>query len=371
MLSTSVRSPATPRRLRSWARRSLAAGLLAAGLAGCATDPGVSRGNATADDAFPEVLATIGNERITMADVRERFGAELDQLDIQYRRARHAVVENAVRHLVRERIFREEARKQGTTVDELILAAAQQPIDPTEEEIQAWYVANQTRLGGRSLDELRPQIREFLRNERLEAAVRSIEERLMRERSVTIELGPFQFAFDHTGAPALGPENAPVTLTEFSDFECPYCARFAPTLKQLQEAYGDRLRVVYRQFPIPGSHPNAFKAAEASLCAHEQGRFWEMHDLMFQEQHALTVDDLKEKAGRLGLDRARFDECLDSGRHAEQVRKDMTVGAQAGVSGTPTLFLNGALLGAGALPYEEVARAIDQELERVQRRGRR
>src|SRR5690606_9545884 len=175
MLSTSVRSPATPRRLRSWARRSLAAGLLAAGLAGRATDPGVSRGNATADDAFPEVLATIGNERITMADVRERFGAELDQLDIQYRRARHAAVENAVRHLVRERIFREEARKQGTTVDELILAAAQQPIDPTEEEIQAWYVANQTRLGGRSLDELRPQIREFLRNERLEAAVRSIE----------------------------------------------------------------------------------------------------------------------------------------------------------------------------------------------------
>lgn len=371
MLSMSVRKSATPRRLRPWARRALASGLLAAGLAGCATDPGASRGGATADDAFPETLATIGNDRITMTDVRARFGAELDQLELHYRRARHAAVENALRQIVRERLFTEEAEKQGTTVDGLIFGAAPQPLDPTDDEVATWFTANQDRLGGRSLDELRPQIVEHLRSERIEAAIRSIEDRLMRERSVTIELGPFQFDFDHAGAPALGPEDAPVTLVEFSDFECPFCARFVPTLKRLRETYGDRLRVVYRQFPIPGSHPRAFKAAEASLCAHEQGRFWEMHDLMFEEQQALTVEDLKEKAGRLGLDRARFDECLDSGRHADQVRKDVNEGAQAGVNGTPTLFLNGALLGAGALPYEQMVDAIDRELERVQRQGRR
>lgn len=159
------------------------------------------------------------------------------------------------------------------------------------------------------------------------------------------------------------PRGAAVTLVEFSDFECPFCRRFASVLKQIETDFRSKVQIVFRQNPIPSIHPFAFKAAEASLCAHEQGKFWQLHDLMFSENDRLAVGELKEKAGRVGLDQKKFDACLDSGRYREQVEKDMAEGARIGVTGTPALYINGVMLEGGAVPYKTVADAIQKEMD--------
>lgn len=165
--------------------------------------------------------------------------------------------------------------------------------------------------------------------------------------------------------PAIGAKNAQVTIIEFSDFECPFCGRALPTVKQVLKDYEGKVRVVYRDFPL-SFHPNAQKAAEAAECADDQGKFWEYHDKLFANQQALTVDNLKQYAKDLGLDAAKFNSCLDSGKYASEVQKDMAAGSAAGVSGTPTFFIgndeNGYQMIVGAQPYAVIKAAIDAEL---------
>jgi len=162
--------------------------------------------------------------------------------------------------------------------------------------------------------------------------------------------------------PAWGPKDAAVTIEEFSDFQCPYCARFASeTLPKIREAYGDKVRFIYRDFPITRTHQFAQKAAEAAQCAHEQGQFWKYHDLLFANQNALALSDLKRYAGQVGLDSGKFNDCLDSGKNAQEVTLDLQDGNQAGVTGTPAFLINGLLV-TGAQPFEQFKAVIDQAL---------
>jgi protein-disulfide isomerase len=297
-----------------------------------------------------------------MSDVRERVGPQLDQLENQYRQQRYELVEGALEQVLSDRLLEKAAAARDTTVDGLIAVESGEALTVTDEDVSTWYTQNQARLRGSSLEELAPQIKAFLIGQRRQQVVSEILERQKAELEIAYFLEPFRIALNNEGAPATGPSDAPVTLVEFSDFECPYCSRFFPTLKRIEAAYGDHLRIVYRQFPITNLHPNAFKAAEAALCAQEQDRFWEMHDLLFQEQQALGIEALKEKAGRLGLDQQAFDECLDSGRHAERIEADLREGQSVGVSGTPALFVNGTPVPGGAVPFEDLAAAIEREL---------
>lgn len=161
--------------------------------------------------------------------------------------------------------------------------------------------------------------------------------------------------------PVLGPPDAPVTIVEFSDFQCPFCKRFKDnTLDRILSTYRGKVRYVYRDFPL-NIHPYAQKAAEAAECADEQGRFWEFHDLLFERQPALAVASLKRYAAQLGLDTVAFNHCLDSGRYASEVHEDYADGIQYGVTGTPGFFINGQKL-IGAKPFSIFQQIIDAEL---------
>jgi protein-disulfide isomerase len=165
--------------------------------------------------------------------------------------------------------------------------------------------------------------------------------------------------------PYIGDEDAPILIVEFSDFQCPYCTRFhSQTLAPLLEQYGDQIRFVYRDFPLTSIHPDAFKAAEAAECADEQGKFWELHDAMFQNQPITGVGlaAITTMADALdGLDVDALNECIESGKYAEEVQKDMTDASSYGVTGTPTFFINGVRL-VGAQPLTAFQVIIDQEL---------
>ncbi|MFW6084234.1 MAG: thioredoxin domain-containing protein [Gemmatimonadota bacterium] len=313
---------------------------------------------------LPDVLATIDGEEIGFDDLPATTADELRTLENSYRQQRHAILDAALDEALADRMLAREAEARGMSPAEVVAAEVGTPTEPTDAEVETWYRQNESRLQGRTLDQLREQIREFLRQSRAEDATQALDERLREKYDVRVRLDPFRIAFDNEGSPTLGADAAAVTLVEFSDFECPFCGRFVPTLKRVEEEYGNRVRIVYRQFPIPSLHPNAFKAAEASLCAHEQGEFWDYHDVLFEEQQRLTVRDLKEKAGRLGLDRDEFDTCLDTGRYVEQVQSDQAAGESAGVTGTPALFVNGIPIPGGAVEFDVLAAELDAELAR-------
>jgi protein-disulfide isomerase len=317
------------------------------------------------DPAIPQVLATIGTEEVTLDDVRARAGDRLDQLETQYLKSRSKTVEDALQEIMRERVIIAEANKTGKTIEDLVLAEAGGTYDPTDVEIESWYNENKARLGTRTLDEVRAQIGDLLRKKRRDDAADKLQNRLNAERKVAIKFQPYRLSFANEGAPTLGKAGAPVTLVEFSDFQCPFCRQFAPTLHQLDKNFGDKLQIVYRQYPIPSLHPNAFKAAEASLCAHDQGKFWALHDMMFGEQDRLSVTDLKEKAKRLGMDTAKFNTCLDTGKYTEQVQKDSQEAVRSGATGTPAVYVNGVEVPGGAVPYSTIAAAIERELARI------
>ena len=157
--------------------------------------------------------------------------------------------------------------------------------------------------------------------------------------------------------------DAPVTLVEFSDFECPFCERIYPTFKKILADYPGKVRLVYKYFPL-SFHPNAQKASEAGECANEQGKFWEMHDKLFDNQASgFSVDKFKQWAGEIGLKTNQFNDCLDSGKYASKVGADEQEGQAKGVNGTPATFVNGELI-SGALPYESFKQAIDTILSK-------
>ena len=160
-----------------------------------------------------------------------------------------------------------------------------------------------------------------------------------------------------------GDFNAPITLVEFSDFECPFCARHYPTLTKILDDYKGKVRLVYKHFPLV-FHPNGQKAAEASECADEQGKFWEYHDKLFENLavSGYSLENFKQWAKDLGLNSENFNDCLDSGKFAQKVKDDSQEGLQKGVNGTPATFVNGQLV-SGALPYESFKQIIDSLLK--------
>ncbi|MGH0032229.1 MAG: DsbA family protein [Myxococcota bacterium] len=254
---------------------------------------------------------------------------------------------------IEERVLGDAAQRRGLDVDAMLDADAG-PVTP--EEVQAFFDAHAERLPpGTELEDVEEQIREHLFLEKRDAAAQAI----LAAADVRIHLEPPRFDVAAVG-PALGPADAPITVIEFSDFQCPFCRRALPTLRELRKRHPQDVRVVYRHLPLETIHPRARAAAEASVCAEQQGRFWEFHDRLFEAQDALSDADLRAHAEALGLDLTAWDACLADPAPAARVDADVEAARAVGLSGTPAFLVNGVLL-TGAKPIDDFERLIERE----------
>jgi protein-disulfide isomerase len=306
------------------------------------------------------VVATVSGQKITAKELDDKISAQLAQIDEQKHNARKQGLEN----LINERLLTDEAKKRGMTQDALVKAEVEDKVSPpTDEEIKKFYDANQARMGGMTFEQMKDRLAQYLSNTPKQAKFRELVTKLREQAGVKVSLPAPPKPRRQVAAtgPTRGPADAKVTIVEFSDFQCPFCSRAHDTVEEVMRSYAGKVKLVYRQMPLTQLHPNAMKAAEASLCAHEQGHFWEYHDTLFKNQSALQPDKLKEYATQLGLDAGKFNSCLDGSNKSDAVKADMKDGEGAGVQGTPAFFVNGVFLN-GAVPIDEFREVIDSEL---------
>jgi protein-disulfide isomerase len=309
-----------------------------------------------------EVVATVGTTSITLAEVDDKAldqaapsGVKLSQALYD---ARRAVLDD----LIASRLIDDAAKAQGMERSALVEKEITSKIPAvTEAEIAAWYQANQARVQGATLDQVRQPIKNFLTQQRMEEVRERYLDTLKAKTRVRITLEPPRQKVAAAGSPAKGAAGAPIEMIEFSDFQCPFCLRANPTVEQVLRTYGDRIHFVYRHYPLPG-HPNARPAAEASACAAEQDKFWPYHDRLFATPGKLSDADLKQSAAELGLNTAQFNSCVDTHKFRAHVDADMKAGEEAGVNGTPAFFINGRSV-SGAQPFDVFKKVIDEELE--------
>ncbi len=321
-------------------------------------------------------LAIVNGTVLTEADVRAVAADEFDAIEIERlqflastKQREHEALRQALDGIIADRVIQAEAERRSVTTRELLATEVESNVaEPTQAERDNIYQLNQQLMAGVSREVGMAQVRQFLLERNYEIALEAFVLNLRSEHGVEARLGPYRVEVETAGHPYRGPEDALVTLVEFSDFECPFCRRTQPILDRIEENYGDRIRLVYRQFPLNDIHPRAQKAAEASLCASDQGAFWPMHDAMFAEPIELEVASLKFKAVNLELDTDAFGACLDSGKYADRVASDLRAGMAAGVTGTPTIYINGRPLG-GAQEYATYSAIIEDELAQVSGAG--
>jgi protein-disulfide isomerase len=304
-------------------------------------------------------VAKYNDTVITLKDVDAKAGSQLKALEKQKLELRMQVAEQ----MALEALAKVEAAKVGQTDDQWIKAQLEAKIPPpSEADINKVFEENKAKMPpGSTVESMREQIVGFLQKDKSREVAMKLFDELKTKGNYQLLLEEPRVQVAAIG-PSRGPEGAKVTIVEFSDFECPYCSRAEESVSQVMEKYAGKVRLVFRHFPL-SFHPSAPKAAEAAACANDQGKFWEMHKQLFANRTALSIEDLKKHAAAVGLDQAKFNDCLDNSKMKTLVETDTKAGGEAGVSGTPAFFINGKLL-SGAQPAAEFEKIIDAELKK-------
>jgi len=307
-----------------------------------------------------EILAKVNGKNITFEQVNDKiktalFDAEMKVYSLQYSQLQNMLLEEFVKvHPLGNNLsfpaFMEKHVVKNTTV--------------TEQMVSQFIKINKI-PANKSNAEYRGQVTKYLRSELIRNQVTNWYTEEAKKHSVVINLKrPERPRIDIPvgQSPTLGDENAKITIVEFSDFQCPYCAKAEQTVQQLLKKYGKDIRLVYKQYPL-SFHKEAFKASEASLCANEQSNeyFWALHNEMFNDTRHLKVGELKGKAEKLGMDKKQFSDCLNSEKFASQVNAEIAEGNRFGVNSTPIFFVNGIIV-KGAKPFSEFEKIILEEL---------
>lgn len=313
-----------------------------------------------AETEIPATVATVENQSIAAEELTGALRGELLRLEME----RYQVMKRKLDELIAIRLLTLEAAKRGIPVQQLEqeeIVAKMAAISP--EQVKAFYEANKGRIR-QPYEQISSRIETYLQQQEQTKRQADFLKELRQRYRVTIALTAPKVDVDADDDPAEGPVQAPVTIIEFSDFQCPYCRRVQPTLKRLLQDYQGMIKLVYRDFPLRNIHPEAQKAAEAAQCAAEQQKFWPYHDKLFATSN-LAVKDLKQYAQELALDTQQFDTCLDSDKYAGEVEKDLQAGVNAGVNATPSFFVNGQPVN-GAASYDHFKELVDAALEQAQ-----
>jgi protein-disulfide isomerase len=303
-------------------------------------------------------VAVIGSETLTASELDRLASGRMSKLRTEEYRIRRTAIEE----WIAARLLDRAAKQRNMSVDDLIRSEVDLKVpEVTVAEARAVF---ETTQGGRgTFDEqtaMLDSIRQDLRTRRLARRKQQFVMELRRAAQPSVLLDQPRVAVSAGDRPSRGPADARVTMIVWSDYECPYCAQLMPVLDTVMDRYRNTVRLVYRHFPLD-NHRNATKAAEAADCAGDQGRFWDMHALMFKNPKQLTPPDLQKHADTLQLDSRRFAECLQSSRFAKLWQEDRNAGAASGVSGTPTTFVNGRML-PGIVSVEALVQTIEEEL---------
>jgi len=271
---------------------------------------------------------------------------------------------DALSQCIRKKLIETEAKKKGLSGEELLQREVDSKIaEPTDDEAKGYYlgVKNQSTL---PFDQIKPQVKQLLKHAEIEQAREKYADSLRNKAAVSVFLQRPMVHVHYDPARVQGNAEAPITIVEFGDFECPFCSRVQPLLDGVLAKYKGKVKLAYLDFPLAPIHSQAEAAAEASRCALEQGKYWEMHDAMFADQSKLDGASLVKTAAGLGMNRNSFESCLNSGKYKGLVQKDFQAGSQAGVNATPTFFINGELLG-GMQPDADLEKIIDRQLSAV------
>jgi protein-disulfide isomerase len=304
---------------------------------------------------------------LTYGDIAGSVKGSLTKLEAEYLTNRYETESQALEQALNDKLLEAEAKKRGMASPiELLKAEVETKAgQPTDQEVQELYEANARRLGGQPLEAVRDQVEGAVRQRKQQERYMAYMEELRTAYKVSLtlpypELPRFEVSVDDD--PSMGPADAPVTIVQFAEFQCPYCGKARESLAQVEKAYPGKVRFVFRDFPL-GFHDRAIPAAVAANCAGKQdpAKYWKVHDILMTNQRALQEPDLERAAQEAGVDMAKWKSCRTEVAMEEEVKKDMADGEAVGVSGTPAFFVNGIFLN-GAVPFERFKSIIDREL---------
>jgi len=314
-----------------------------------------------------DTIAVVSGKKITNQQLLPAIQGELFQLKVR----EFELKQKALDQLVDKQLLEQQAKKKGITPEELLRQEVDSKVaDPSEAELKALYIVQKEQLK-RPFSELREPLSKVLKNAKLQDARQSFYQSLRGQNSgqevkVLLQKPKFEFAPDPVRL--RGDPNAPIQIVEYSDYQCPFCRSAEPTLKALLAKYPGQVNLSYRDLPLREIHPQADESAEAARCAGDQDKFWEYHDLLFENQGKLKHEDLLQHARNLKLEEKQFSACLASRKYKDLIQQEMQVGFAIGVTGTPGFFINGTLFG-GNVPLDQFERAIQAELGMKTRSG--
>lgn len=297
----------------------------------------------------------ISNTELEDGIESELFEAESKVFEIKF---------NRLKGLLLQKFMDKDPRKKGISNDEFLEKYIAKGVSISEKEIDA-FIKDQNIPAEHINPQVREKIKNYLEMERKKEAVDKWIAEQTKKSPVEVYIPKPRrptFPVEVGNAPMMGGKDAKVTIVEFSDFQCPFCAKGADLLKEIKKKYGNKVKVAFKNFPLP-FHNHAEQAAVAGLCANEQGAdyFWKMHDEMFANQESLDAEGLKKTAKKIGLKMDGFEKCLAENKYLAQVKADMEEGKKVKVKSTPTFFVNGKLIN-GAQPVEVFSEIIDEEL---------